>query len=267
VTGPFDKIVAFHRARAANDERPLAKLLKHAGNVVSPPSLLDALVRPDGGELRVIAEVKRRSPSAGELRKDLDPGALAAAYDAGGASAISVLTDAPHFGGSPEDVATVREATALPVLRKDFTVCANDVADARLMGASGVLLIVSILSRAELRDLLEIAGLLGLAALVEVHDDHEQSLALDLGALLVGVNQRNLSTFEVDTERAARLAGDFPSDVVTVAESGIVDAADAARCAALGYDAVLVGEALVRSGDPAAAVEAMRTADGHGVAA
>lgn len=267
VTGQFDAIVAFHRARAATDERPLAGLLKEAGRAASPPSLLDALVRPDGGELRVIAEIKRRSPSAGELCAELDPGALAAAYETGGASAISVLTDAPHFGGAPEDVAAVREATALPVLRKDFTVCANDVADARLMGASGVLLIASILSRAELRDLLEIAGLLGLTTLVEVHDEREQTVALALGALLVGVNQRNLSTFEVDTERAARLAGSFPSDVVTVAESGIADAAAAGGCADLGYDAVLVGEALVRSGDPAGTVAAMRAAGGHGVAA
>ena len=224
-------------------------------------------MRPDGEPIRVIAEVKRRSPSAGELRADLDVAALASAYDQGGASAISVLTDGPHFGGSPEDVADVRHATALPVLRKDFTVCANDVADARLMGASGVLLIVAILTRAELRSLLEVAGLLGLTALVEVHEAREQDLALTLGALVVGVNQRDLATFEVDTGRAAALAGGFPSDVVTVAESGIADADAARGCAAHGYDAVLVGEALVRSGDPAGAVAAMRAPDDAGVAA
>jgi indole-3-glycerol phosphate synthase len=262
VPGPFDSIVAYHRARAASDERPTTRLLAAAGRVAVPPNLLGALVRPDGEPVRVIAEVKRRSPSAGDLRGDLDVAVLAAAYDAGGAAAISVLTDGPHFGGSPADVTAVREATTLPVLRKDFTLGANDVADARLMGASGVLLICAILARAELRALLEVAELLGMTALVEVHDAREQALALDVGALLIGVNQRDLSTFDVDVDRAADLAGGFPSDVVTVAESGIGDAAAAWRCSALGYDAVLVGEALVRLGDPAAAVAAMRATDG-----
>jgi indole-3-glycerol phosphate synthase len=267
VTGPLDAIVAFHRARATSDLRPTARLLDEAGRAAAPPGLLEALVRPEGEPVRVIAEVKRRSPSAGELRADLDVAALATAYDEGGAAAISVLTDGPHFGGSPDDVAAVREATTLPVLRKDFTVCANDVADARCMGASGVLLIVSILTRAELRGLLEVADMLGVTALVEVHDAAEQALALDLGALVVGVNQRDLATFEVDPDRAAALAGGFPSDVVTVAESGITDAAAARRCGTLGYDAVLVGEALVRSADPAGAVAAMRGAEGPGMAA
>lgn len=267
MTGLLDAIVAFHRDRAAGDDRRTDRLLAKAGRVPSPPALLDALVRPDGEPLRVIAEVKRRSPSAGELRADLDVAALAAAYDEGGAAAISVLTDGPHFGGSPDDVATVREATTLPVLRKDFTVCANDVADARLMGASGVLLIVAILARAEVRVLLEVAALLGLTALVEVHDAREQELALDLGALVVGVNQRDLATFEVDPTRAATLAAAFPSDVVTVAESGIADVPAARRCAALGYDAVLVGEALVRAGDPAGTIAAMHATDDPGVAA
>jgi indole-3-glycerol phosphate synthase len=267
VTGALDEIVAFHRARADADDRPTSRLLNEAGKHESPPSLLDALVRPEGHPLRVVAEVKRRSPSAGELRADLDAAALAAAYEQGGAAAISVLTDGPHFGGGPDDVAAVRDATALPVLRKDFTVCANDVADARVMGASGVLLIVSILSRGEVRTLLEVAGLLGLTALVEVHDAREQAVALELGALLIGVNQRDLSTFQVDPSRAASLAGGFPTDVVTIAESGIADAQAARTCAALGYDAILVGEALVRSQDPAGALAALREADPTGAAA
>lgn len=267
MTGPLDEIVAYHRARAAADERPTRRVLDVAGRAPAPPSLLDALIRPEDEPIRVIAEVKRRSPSAGELRPDLDAGALAVAYEDGGAAAISVLTDGPHFGGSADDVAVVRAAATLPVLRKDFTVCANDVADARCMGASAVLLIVAILSRAELRTLLEVADLLGLTALVEVHDAREQTLALDLGALVVGVNQRDLSTFEVDPTRAAQLAGGFPSDVVTVAESGITGPEAAAACAALGYDAILVGEALVRAGDPAASVAAMRSASVPGAAA
>ena len=215
----------------------------------------------------MIAEVKRRSPSAGVLREDMNVGTLAAAYDEGGAAAISVLTDEPHFGGQLNDIAIVRDVTPLPVLRKDFTVCAQDVCDARLMGASGVLLIVAALTRAELAALLEIATALGLTSLVEVHDASEQTLALDVGALVVGVNQRDLATFEVDPERAAALAATFPSDVVTVAESGIRDARDARRCAELGYDAVLVGEAFVRAGDPARAVADFREASVSGAAA
>jgi indole-3-glycerol phosphate synthase len=267
VTGPLDAIVAFHRARAAADDRATRVLLREAALVPTPPSLLDALIRPEGCELRVIAEVKRRSPSAGELHPDLDVASLAAAYEHGGAAAVSVLTDGPHFGGSTDDVATVCATTPLPVLRKDFTVCANDVADAKRMGASGVLLIVSILSRFEVRALLELVDHLGLTALVEVHDAREQTLALELGALVIGVNQRDLSTFEVDPTRATALAGGFPTDVVTVAESGIGDAAAAGACAAVGYDAILVGEALVRSGDPVGTLVAMRGADVAGAAA
>jgi indole-3-glycerol phosphate synthase len=267
VASRLDSILAYHRARAAADTRDTRRLLDRAGRCPDPPSLLDALVRPDGQPLRVIAEVKRRSPSAGPLAEQLDPAELAGAYARGGAAAVSVLTDEPHFGGSPDDVAAVRSATALPVLRKDFTVCANDVADARLMGASGVLLIVAALTKPELRELLEVAELCGLTPLVEVHDEGEQLLALDLGALLVGVNQRDLATFVVDPTRAASLAARFPSDVVTVAESGIGDPEAAAACAALGYDAVLVGEALVRAADPATALEALRAPAGEGAAA
>lgn len=255
----LDSILAHHRERAAADERSLRTLIKDAERVEDPPPLLEALIRPDGSPLRVIAEVKRRSPSAGALNERFDVATLATAYEHGGASAISVLTDGPHFGGSPEDVAVVRGAVSLPVLRKDFTVSGHDVADARLMGASGVLLITAALSRRELRELLELTAALGLSALVEVHDEFEQTRALDLGALLIGVNQRDLTTFEVDTSRAEALAGNFPSDVVTVAESGLKDARDARKCADLGYDAVLVGEAFVRAADPAAAVSSFRS--------
>jgi indole-3-glycerol phosphate synthase len=254
----LDSILEYHRGRAAADDRSLRRLMKLAERVGDPPSLLEALVRPDGAPLRVIAEIKRRSPSAGVLAEDVDVAALAAAYRDGGASAISVLTDGPHFAGSPEDVRLVRSTVELPVLRKDFTVCGNDVADARIMGASGLLLIVSALSRRELRELLELTAALGLTALVEVHDAREQELALQVGALVVGVNQRDLTTFGVDEARASTLAGGFPSDVITVAESGLKTPADAQRCADLGYDAVLVGETFVRSPDPAAAVASFR---------
>jgi indole-3-glycerol phosphate synthase len=208
----------------------------------------------------VISEVKRRSPSRGDLSANLDPAALARSYADGGASCLSVLTDADYFGGSPDDLRKARRAVDLPVLRKDFTVSANDVADTRLMGADAVLLIVSALDDAELGDFHALAIELGLDVLVETHDEAEVERALAVGATLVGVNQRDLVTFEVDTDRAVRVAKSLPEGVVRVAESGVRGPADAARLRAAGYHAVLVGEALVLSGDPAFAISELRTA-------
>jgi len=205
----------------------------------------------------VIAEIKRRSPSKGELAPGLDPAALAAEYRDGGATCLSVLTDAAFFGGSVSDLQEARQACGLPVLRKDFTVCVNDVADARLMGADAVLLIVTALSEEELALLLGIASRLGLDCLVEVHDEDELSSALACGADLVGVNQRDLRTFDVDTELAARLAGMIPDNVTAVAESGIRGPQDVSRLASVGFEGVLVGELLVPSKDPAQAVSAL----------
>jgi indole-3-glycerol phosphate synthase len=186
---------------------------------------------------------------------------LAADYAAGGATCLSVLTDAEYFGGSPADLAAARGAVALPVLRKDFTVCAADVCDARIMGADAVLLIVAALDDTELMELHGLALDVGLDALVEVHDEAELARALSVGATLVGVNQRDLVTFTVDTDRAVRVAQAIPDGVVRVAESGVDGPESAARLAAAGYDAVLVGESLVTSGDPTAAVRALRTAN------
>jgi indole-3-glycerol phosphate synthase len=213
-----------------------------------------------GQGLGVIAELKRRSPSKGDLHVRLDPDALARAYERGGATCLSVLTDREFFGGSPDDLRRARAATALPVLRKDFTVAPADVCDARIMGADAVLLIVGALDDHELHDLHDLATRLGLDALVEVHDEPELERALAAGAALVGVNQRDLVTFDVDTARAARMGAAMPPAVVRVAESGIRDADDAATLAAAGFDAVLVGESLVTSGDPAATVAALRRA-------
>jgi indole-3-glycerol phosphate synthase len=264
-------IVAAHRSAAAADERDPAVLKAEAMRSAAPPPFAAALTRtqgsaPGAGEtgLAVIAEVKRRSPSKGDLAPDLDPAAVAAEYAAGGAVCLSVLTDQMFFGGGPEDVAAVRQAVALPVLRKDFTVSENDVCDARLMGASAVLLIVAALDDAELDRLHGLARQLGLDALVEVHDDQELDRALCLGAPFVGVNQRDLETFQVDGTRAERLAGRIPPGVVAVAESGVRSADDAARLAAAGYQAVLVGESVVTSGHRAAAVRALA---GHPVGA
>ena len=254
----LDRILEAHRASAAADRRDHAALhdaaLEHAGRRTRR-DFVSALRVPG---LSVIAEVKRRSPSKGDLRTGLDPAATASAYAAGGAACLSVLTDLDHFGGSPDDLVAARAAVDIPVLRKDFTVCRADVLDASLMGADAVLLIVAALSDHELSAFLGLATELGLAALVEIHDEEELARALAVGALLVGVNQRDLHTFEVDTERAVRVAAAMPAHVVRVAESGVRGPADAALLAAAGFDAVLVGESVVTAGDPAAAVGALR---------
>lgn len=254
----LDDIVAAHREAAGRDGRDVDALV--AAAAAAPPcrGFAAALAaRRAERRLGVVAEVKRRSPSKGDLDPDLDPATVAADYARGGAACLSVLTDRRYFGGSPEDLAAARRAVDLPVLRKDFTVCPADVADARLMGADAVLLIVAALGVAELRAFMDLAGRLGIDALVEVHDEAELAVALDLGAQLVGVNQRDLTTFTVDQDRAARVAAAIPPGVLAVAESGIGGPDDAAAVAAAGYDAVLVGESLVRAGDRTAATAAL----------
>jgi indole-3-glycerol phosphate synthase len=250
--------VAAHRAAAAEDHRPLDALVEQAAEAPAPRPFRAALAAADG--LAVIAEVKRRSPSKGALAPDLDPAALARAYEAGGAACLSVLTDVEFFEGSVGDLQAARAAVSLPVLRKDFTVSAHDVCDARLMGADCVLLIAAALEPSELHELHGLAGRLGLDALVEVHDEAELHHALDAGASLVGVNQRDLVTFAVDHERAVRMAAAVPAGVVTVAESGVRGPDDARALAAAGYDAVLVGETLVTAPDPGATIGALRHA-------
>jgi indole-3-glycerol phosphate synthase len=250
------EIVAAHRRMAATDRRDLGELVAQA--LETPPPRPFALALQQGAAgLSVIAEVKRRSPSKGALAAGLDPAALAHAYARGGAACLSVLTDAAFFGGSVADLAAARAASGLPVLRKDFTVAPVDVCDARLMGADAVLLIVAALSDDELTSLYELAGRLGLDALVEVHDESELERALALGPRLVGVNQRDLATFALDPLRALRLASEIPPGVVAVAESGIRGVDDARRLADAGYDAILVGESLVTSEDPSAAVRTL----------
>jgi indole-3-glycerol phosphate synthase len=271
----LDRILAAHRAAAVVDRRPLGELAEAAMAMPAPRGFTARLSsvagsgEPSGsgelaasGELAVIAEIKRRSPSKGDLDGSLDPAEVARSYEAGGAACLSVLTDAESFGGSEADLRLARAVTSLPVLRKDFTVSAADVYDTRRMGADAVLLIVAALDDTELRELHDLACSLGLDALVEVHDEAELRRALAAGATLVGVNQRDLATFAVDTARAERVAAHIPAGVVSVAESGIDGPSDAARLAAAGYQAVLVGESLVRSGDRAAAVSALRRARG-----
>jgi indole-3-glycerol phosphate synthase len=206
----------------------------------------------------VIAEIKRRSPSKGDLFARLDPGVVAAAYERGGASCLSVLTDVDHFGGSVADLQAARSACSLPVLRKDFTVSERDVLDARIMGADCVLLIAAALDKHELAEFNELANTVGLDVLVEIHDEAELEVALGVEASIIGVNQRDLVTFEVDHDRAVRMAAAIPAHVVRVAESGVRDAADAQSLRNAGYDAILVGESLVTSADPAAAIGRLR---------
>jgi indole-3-glycerol phosphate synthase len=254
----LDRIVAAHRRAAAADTRTLGELERAAlaGPRVRP--FRAALAAPG---MAVIAEIKRRSPSKGDLAPDLVPAVLAKAYADGGADCLSVLTDQEFFGGSNDDLAEARVAAVdVPLLRKDFTVSEADVYDARAMGADAVLLIVAALVEGELSKFLQLAHRLEMAALVEVHDEAELQRALDAGAKLVGVNQRDLRTFEVDRARAERLAEAIPPGVVKVAESGIGSAEDVDRLAACGYDAILVGESLLRSSDPAAAVRTLKGA-------
>jgi indole-3-glycerol phosphate synthase len=213
--------------------------------------------------LSVIAEVKRRSPSKGDLALIPDPAALATAYASGGADAISVLTEERRFNGNLDDLRAVRAAVDTPLLRKDFIVSTYQLLEARAAGADLVLLIVAALDDATLARLHAEARDLGLTVLVEVHDEPEIARALAAGAELVGVNARNLKTLDVDPDTFGRLVGLLPDGVVRVAESGITGPDDAARYAAEGADVVLVGEALVKDGDPATAVATMKGVGVH----
>jgi indole-3-glycerol phosphate synthase len=256
-------IVDSHRRDAARDRRDVDRLVRRArgeaGAIPATRGFIEVIrgARAEGGTAAVIAEIKRRSPSRGDLLADLDPASVAQSYEAGGAGCLSVLTDERYFGGSAADLTAARRACGLPVLRKDFTVSEADVADARIMGADAILLIVSALSDAELFRFAALARELSLDALVEVHDEEELERALCCGADLIGVNQRDLSTFEVDPQRALRLASRIPESVAAVAESGVKGADDVARLASAGYEAVLVGESVVTSGDPESAVRAL----------
>lgn len=206
------------------------------------------------GEVAVVAEVKRRSPGAGEIRPGLDAAGLAASYREGGAAALSVLTDREYFDGSLDDLRAVRQAVDLPLLRKDFVLDELQLVEARGAGADAVLLIVRILHDDGLAALLREADGLGMAALVEVHGPEELERALDAGAAVVGVNNRDLSTFEVRLEVTLELAARVPPEVVLVSESGIHTGEDVDRLGGAGADAVLVGESLLRQPDPGAAV-------------
>ncbi len=202
----------------------------------------------------LIAEFKKASPSRGAIGPDRDPGEVARAYAAGGAAALSVLTDERFFGGSLDDLASARGAVSLPVLRKDFTLSEWHIAEAAAYSADAVLLIAAVLSTKRLRELREYAARFGLAALVEVHDEHELESAVESGAAIIGVNNRNLHTFEVTIQTSLALAPRIPDGVLRVSESGIRTREDVRRLMDTGYHALLVGESLMRAPDAASAL-------------
>jgi len=217
----------------------------------TPKDFIGALRKPN---LAVIAEMKQRTPSMGVLSQEYRPADLAHAYADGGAAAISVLTHMAGFGGRVEHIRMARAATQLPILRKDFVTDPYEIAESRACGADAVLLIVAALERAQLKDLIALTRSRGIAALVEVHDQAETEAAVEAGAQVIGINHRDLKTFSVDLGLTERLRKLVPKEVVLVAESGIHTAADARRMREAGADAILVGEALMRAGDPAAQI-------------
>jgi indole-3-glycerol phosphate synthase len=258
--GVLDQILSSKRDEVTVLHRPeTAALLQRTALAASPPRDFAGALRRADGTLAVIAEIKRRSPSKGDLALDLDPPVLAKDYERGGACALSVLTDQPWFGGTVEDLQSVREAVEVPILRKDFTIDPVQVYETRAIGADAILLILAALPDDHMvADLQELAWSLGLAVLVEAHSAAEVERGLGLGARILGVNARNLSTFDEHLDTVADVAAHIPSAVIAVAESAIRSPADAARMAGCGFDAVLVGEALVRSDDPAALAAEMR---------
>lgn len=244
------------------EREPLAALAKRAAAASPRGAAFEAaLGRPD--HANVIAECKRRSPSRGVLAASYDPVAIARQYEAGGAAAISVLTEPTFFDGSLEHLSAVRAAVGGPLLRKDFVVDEYQLLEARASGADAVLLIVAALEQQALIRLQRGAWDLGLAALVEVHDEEEMQRAIDCGARLIGVNNRNLRTLTVDVEASYRLAAMIPPDIVGVSESGLQTRADLERLAAAGYRAFLIGERFMTDSNPAAAIRTLvdRTAN------
>lgn len=258
----LDEILAGVRADvAAREQRvPLEKIRQRAAAAPAPLDAYAALRRPGVG---VIAEVKRSSPSRGRLAEIADPAELAGEYAAGGARCVSVLTEGRWFGGSLEDLAEVRAAVQIPLLRKDFVISSYQVHEARAYGADLVLLIVAALEQKVLVGLLERIESLGMTALVEVHTEEEADRALEAGAKVIGVNARNLHTLEVDRTIFGRIAPGLPTDVMRVAESGVRGPGDLLTYAGWGADAVLVGEGLVTQKSPRDAVAELVNAGNH----
>ena len=261
----LDDILARKRDEVTLLRRPQTRDLLRRHALDAPPTrdFAAALRRPDG-RIAVIGEIKRRSPSKGDLAPDLDPQATAKSYEAGGAAALSVLTDAPFFGGRVDDLTAARGAISLPVLRKDFTIDEVQVYESRAIGADAILLIAAaITDDGLLEELHGLARGLGLAVLVEAHDAPEIERALRAGAEIVGVNNRDLATFKEDLGVGESLASLIPPSVIAIAESAVRKPEDSVRFGAVGFDAVLVGEALVRADDPSEMVRSFAAAPVH----
>ena len=248
-------VAATQRIVQVRRERDSAAALEARGAKASPRGTAFEEALGMAGRVNVIAECKRRSPSKGVLAAAYDAPSIARLYERGGAAAISVLTEPTFFDGALEHLAAVRQAVALPLLRKDFIVDEYQLFEARANGADAILLIVAALEQADLVYLQRRAWALGLAALVEVHDEDELTRAIDSGARLIGVNNRNLRTLQVDIDGSYRLAGKIPKEVVGVSESGLSSRADLERLAAAGYRAFLIGERFMTDPDPAAAIQ------------
>lgn len=243
----LDQILHMTRAGLPALRQRAPALERQAAARAAPPSFREALRGPS---VALIAEVKRRSPSAGAINEGLDPVDLARRYAAGGAAAISVLTEEAHFGGAIADLRAVTASVEVPVLRKDFIVDELQLIEARAEGAAAALLIVRALSQGELQVLLGACAELGLGALVEAHDRAELDRALEAGATIIGINARNLDDFSIDIGSSLELLGTIPADLIAVAESGMSSLSHVARAAAAGADAVLIGGALAASPDP-----------------
>jgi len=250
------RIVEHKRSELVQDRARRSELERRAADRKDFRDFRGALI---AGPPSIIAEIKKASPSKGVLANDFDPVSIARMYSSGGAAALSVLTDRQFFQGALGDLEAAREAVSLPVLRKDFTLDEFHVIEAAAHGANAILLIAALLEEKEMRDLRELAAKYRMAALVEVHDASELESALDSGAQIVGVNNRNLHTFEVALETSLQLAENIPANVVKVSESGIHARADVARLAAAGFQAFLVGEHLMKSADPAASLRELRS--------